>query len=292
MKIKILGLLTIALATASFLLKDDSNLLEKEEIKLIVRGDDIGSFHAANIACIRSYSEGIMRSVEIMVPCAWYPEAVTMLNENPGLDVGVHLVMTSEWETMKWRPLTGISSITDESGFFYPMVWPNDHFPPHKTFRESGWTIEDVERELREQIELAIRDIPAVSHISSHMGFQSASQKIDSLINALAVEYNLSINPADYGVKRFVYDKPEGGGSKERIDAFIDALRNLEPGTYLFVEHPALDTPEMETIGHIGYGGVGEDRQMVTEMFTSKKIVKEIGKLNIKLISYADLKGK
>lgn len=290
MKTKILILLIIAVTTASFLLKDYTVKSDKEEIKLIIRGDDIGSFHSANIACIRSYTEGIMRSVEVMVPCAWYPEAVTMLNENPGLDVGVHLVMTSEWETMKWRPLTGISSITDESGFFFPMVWPNDNFPPHKAFRESGWTIEDVERELRKQIELAIRDIPSVSHISSHMGFQSASEKIDSLVSTLAVEYNLSINPSEYGVKRFTYDKPEGGGSKERIDAFIDALRKLQPGTYMFVEHPALDTPEMESVGHIGYYGVGEDRQMVTDMFTSKKILKEIEKLNIKLISYADLK--
>ncbi|MHC4171044.1 MAG: ChbG/HpnK family deacetylase, partial [Planctomycetota bacterium] len=37
-------------------------------INLIIRGDDIGSSHAANVACIRSYTEGIMTSVEVMVP--------------------------------------------------------------------------------------------------------------------------------------------------------------------------------------------------------------------------------
>ena len=35
---------------------------------LIVRGDDIGSSHAANVACIQCYREGIVRSVEVMVP--------------------------------------------------------------------------------------------------------------------------------------------------------------------------------------------------------------------------------
>ena len=60
-------------------------------ISLIVRGDDIGSCHAANVACIRSYKEGVMTSVELMVPCSWFPEAVKILNENPGLDVGIHL---------------------------------------------------------------------------------------------------------------------------------------------------------------------------------------------------------
>jgi len=37
-------------------------------IYLIVRGDDIGSSHAANAACIQSYKEGIMTTVELMVP--------------------------------------------------------------------------------------------------------------------------------------------------------------------------------------------------------------------------------
>ena len=50
-------------------------------ISLIVRGDDIGSCHAANVACIRSYKEGIMTSVELMVPCSWFPEAVKMLKK-------------------------------------------------------------------------------------------------------------------------------------------------------------------------------------------------------------------
>lgn len=36
------------------------------EIRLIVRADDIGSSHAANLACIKSYREGIVRSVEVM----------------------------------------------------------------------------------------------------------------------------------------------------------------------------------------------------------------------------------
>src|SRR4030043_2456796 len=77
---------------------------QDKDISLIVRGDDIGSCHAANVACIRSYKEGIMKSVEVMVPCSWLPEAVKMLNENPGLDVGIHLLRTSEWAINKCRP--------------------------------------------------------------------------------------------------------------------------------------------------------------------------------------------
>ena len=51
-------------------------------------------------------------------------EAVRLLKENPGLDVGVHLALTSEWDNVKWRPLTAAPSIVDEDGYLMPMVQP------------------------------------------------------------------------------------------------------------------------------------------------------------------------
>ncbi len=45
-------------------------------IRLIVRGDDMGYCHAANLGCIKSYKQGIMTAVEVMVPCAFFPEEV------------------------------------------------------------------------------------------------------------------------------------------------------------------------------------------------------------------------
>ena len=103
----------------------------EQEIYLLVRGDDIGSSHAANVGCMASYQQGIMRSVELMPPCPWFPEAVKMLQQNPDLDVGIHLTLTSEWEHMKWGPLTKARSISDDDGYFYPMVWKRDDFPAH-----------------------------------------------------------------------------------------------------------------------------------------------------------------
>lgn len=260
------------------------------QIRLLVRGDDIGSFHAANIGCIESYKNGIMQSVEIMVPCPWYPEAVKMLNENPGLDVGVHLVMTSEWENMKWRPLTGISSFTDDQGYFFPMVWPNENFPPGESLRESDWHIDDVESELRAQIEVAKRDIKNLSHISTHMGFSSADPEIAKLVDKLAKEYELYIEMEAIELKRLNFNRDKTADYEVQAKAFAEAIRNMEPGTYLYVEHPAMDTPELETIGHKGYYGVGYDREGVTAIFTSEIVKKAIKEKNVKLISYQDLK--
>ena len=116
--------------------------------RLIVRGDDMGFTHACNEASIDAYKNGIMKTVEVMVPTPWYPEAVRLLKETPGLDVGIHLTLTSEWDALKWKPLTKAPSITDENGYFYPMIWPNDNFGPDQALKENGWTVEEIEQEL------------------------------------------------------------------------------------------------------------------------------------------------
>ena len=260
---------------------------QTEDIKLLIRADDIGSFHAANVACIESYKNGIARSVELMVPCAWYPEAVKMLNENPGFDVGIHLVLTSEWSNVKWRPLTNCPSLVDKDGYFFPMVWKNDNFSPGNSISEARWKIEEVERELRAQIELALRQVPQVSHLSNHMGFTGLDPKLKELVENLAKEYKLGTETNN--LKYF-----QGWGRdlkpEERIDKFCENLVKLEPGSYLFVEHPAHDTDEMKTVGHKGYENVATDREWVTRVFTSEKVKETIKKKGIELISYADLR--
>lgn len=262
-------------------------LYAQTEIRLLIRADDIGSFHAANVACIESYQEGIARSVELMVPCAWYPEAVKMLNENKGYDVGIHLVLTSEWSNVKWRPLTQCPSLVDKDGYFFPMVWKNGNFPPGSSISEARWKIEEVEKELRAQIELAIRQVPQVSHLSNHMGFTGLDPKLKELVEKLAKEYKLGTETNN--LQRFAgwgrEAKPE-----ERIDKFCENLEKLEPGSYLFVEHPAHHTDEMLTVGHKGYENVATDREWVTRVFTSEKVKETIKKKGIKLISYADLR--
>jgi len=97
--------------------------------RLIVRGDDMGSFHAANVASIDTYKNGIETSIELMVVTSWFPEAVKMLRETPGVEVGLHLTITSEWDGVKWRPLTHCPSLTDNNGYFYPMMSSNKDYP-------------------------------------------------------------------------------------------------------------------------------------------------------------------
>jgi len=259
--------------------------------RLIVRGDDMGFSHAGNEALIKCYKEGIERSIEVIVPAPWFPEAIRMLASEPGADVGVHLALTSEWENVKWRPLTYCPSLTDSSGYFYPMIWPNKNYP-NQALTEHQWKTDEIEKELRAQIELAMKKIKNISHISAHMGCSDMNPEISELVKKLAHEYKLDIDLEDLGVKHASYDGPSAT-REQKQQRFIKMLESLKPGeTYLFVDHPALDGAEMRAIYHIGYENVAEDRQGVTDIFTSAEVKEVIRRKQIKLLSYADLKKK
>ncbi len=240
-------------------------------IYLLVRGDDIGFSHAANVGCIDSYKEGIMQSVEIMPVTPWFLEAVEMLNENPGLDVGIHLALTSEWSYLKWRPLTDVPSLVDSNGYFYPMVWQQKHYAPNTSIQMAKWDIVDVEKELRAQIELALKHVPHITHMGGHMGFANLDPRLSELMKQLAEEYGLDVDLPAYDFKRFSgWDKETP--YEERIDKFCENVNALTPGYYIFVDHPALNVPEMQAVSHPGYENVAIDREWVTRVFTSEKL--------------------
>lgn len=259
-----------------------------QPIQLIVRSDDMGFTHAANEAIIKTCQRGITTSIEIMVPTPWFPEAVKMLREHPDLDVGIHLTLTSEWENLKWKPLTPAHSLTDKNGYFYPMIWPNDHYGTDQALQPQPWKLEEIEQELRTQIKMAQREIPQLSHLSGHMGCDRMDERVTALVKRLAEEYDLAIFPEALGVERARLLGPKKT-SEEKISSFIAMLESLTPGTYLFVEHPAYDTPEVQAVYHIGYTDVAADRQGVTDMLTSDRVKEAIRRLGIQCISYADL---
>lgn len=261
---------------------------QKKEIRLIVRGDDMGFSHSGNEALIKCYKDGIEKSIEVIVPSPWFPEAVKLLKENPSVDVGLHIAFTSEWDNVKYRPVSNCPSLTDANGYFFPFIWPNKNYPG-QALLENKWTFADVEKELRAQIELGVKNIPRVSHISAHMNSYGMRDDVKALAKKLSKEYKIDIDLEELGVKYIGYGGPTGT-SEEKVKSFISMLESLKPGeTYLFVDHPGLNTPELQAIHHIGYENVAVDRQGVTDAWTDQRVKDAIKKLGIQLISYADL---
>ena len=256
--------------------------------RLIVRGDDMGYSHSGNLALMKCYKEGVQTSIEVIVPSPWFPEAVKMLNENPKADVGIHLAITSEWDNIKWRPLTDCRSLKDGDGYFWPMIYPNKNYPKRSVIENDG-QLADIEKEFRAQIEMALKKIPHISHLSSHMGCTGITEEVKALTRKLAAEYKIPVHPEPKVDGYVSYEGPRKT-SQDKITSFIKMLDKLEPGkTYIFVDHPGLNDAELQAISHIGYENVAEDRQGVTDLFTNEKVKTAIKEKGIKLISYNDL---
>ena len=257
-------------------------------IKLIVRSDDMGFCHAVNKACIDVHQHGISRSVEVLAPSPWFMEAVTLLNENPGYDVGVHLCLTSEWTNLRWRPLTNAPSLVDADGYFPHFIWRNNIDTASEYLLQKSINIAEVEAEFRAQIELVKKYLPQVSHLSAHMGSNDVSAAVKSVVNKLSIEYHLQIDLPS-GVQ---YINNFGGSKKsplqkeQQLAKILDTLSN---GIYCLVEHPGIDGEEMQSLSHKGYENVGYDRGGVTKAFTSKLVKEVIARRKIQMISIKDV---
>ncbi len=266
---------------------------QNENPRLIVRSDDMGAFHSVNVASMEAYNKGIETTIEVMPVTPWFPEAVKMLRQQPGVDVGIHLAITSEWENIKWRPLTHCPSLTDANGYFYPMMQANPAYPGQSVM-ENSWKLSEVEQEFRAQIELALKNIPQASHLTGHMGCIRFDPKVLEMVYRLADEYRLTFVEGDdlkqqYNAISVWYDGPSRT-SEDKINSFVRMLDKLEKGkNYIFLDHPALSNSEMESVGHIGYEQVAEDRQGVTDLLTSPAVRQAIDDKGIKLINYNEL---
>jgi predicted glycoside hydrolase/deacetylase ChbG (UPF0249 family) len=258
------------------------------EIRLIVKGDDMAAGHGINVATIDAFKRGVLTTTNVIVPGPWFPEAARLLRENPGLDVGVHLALTSEWENVKWRPLTAAPSIVDPDGYFFPMVQPRPGFPPNTSIRESAWKIDEIERELRAQLTLAKRHIPHVSYTWNHMGFSSVSPEVQQLVARLSREFGLVV-PSDLGIQSVgrVYESRDSGATK--ADKLAAKLETLGPGLWLHIDHASTDDEEMRAFGHKGYEWVAADRSANHDAWVSPKVREVITRRGIKLTNYREL---
>lgn len=264
--------------------------MSQSDIRLLVRADDMGSSWAANEGCLRTCKEGIARSVEVMVPCGWVPDAAQKLAENPQIDVGIHLTVTSEWDASKWRPLTTAASLTDTDGYFLPLLTPRpDDTRP--ALAQRNWDFEEILAEFRAQIERGLRLFPQASHISAHMTkhFRDFDQRLDGAIEALCREYKIKNDPLGSTVPMLSAYSRQDRDPERRVEAFLKTLRALSPGTYMVVDHPTAVSQDETALGHNGYRDVAEDRRSCLSVFTSPELIRECDRLNIQLIDYKSL---
>ena len=171
---------------------------------LIVNCDDIGSSHSANVASERAMRHGIATSATLMVPCPWAREAVEMFE---GLDVGIHLTLTAEYPTYRWRTLTDAPSLRDAQGYM----------PRTTAELWSKADVAEVEAECRAQIDQALAWGVDITHLDNHMGSLQINAALYPIYVKLAREYKLPLRMAgEGGDARLGF-----GGRKQATDAGI-----------------------------------------------------------------------
>jgi len=256
--------------------------LTKEPIQLIVRGDDLGMTHACNMAIKKAFEGGILTCSSILVPAPWFEMAARMCRENPDWCIGVHLTLNGEWRDYRWKPVlpvTEVPSLVDEDGYFYQTT---------EAFLAANPSLKEVERELRAQVDLALKRKIDVQYIDTHMGTARATPELHAIVKRMSLDYGVPISQGYEGDRLSIYEVPY----QEKEKALAEKLEQLGPGLWLLIVHPGLDTPEeraLEDANPEGLKNIALHRDAVTKALTSKKIKKIIRKRNIQLTDYRRL---
>jgi len=277
---------------------------------VIIHTDDIGMCQASVRAFAELWEFGIISSGAIMVPCPWFLEAARFTCETPKVDLGVHITLTSEWDSYRWGPISTRdpkSGMIDPQGFFYRTSEEAQKFGDPDAVRG----------EIQAQIERALSSGVPVSHIDTHMGTVASQKFIPSYIQ-LAVQYRLPLmimrldkqdwvamgldeSTAEFAVQMVTQLEEQGiplldriatlhlnqaKTKEERIVYAEEVIGRLGPGITHFIIHPSVDTPELRAITNDWPCRVAD-----YEAFRSDELRNIIKNLGIQVIGYQPLKG-
>jgi hopanoid biosynthesis associated protein HpnK len=128
--------------------------------KLIIAADDFGLTHRVNEAIAIAFREGIVTTASLMVTAAGFDSAVDMARREPNLDIGLHLNLTEGCPVAS--PST-IPTLADSSGFFYKHP-----FKLAAALFKKRVLLNDLEREIRAQIEKAVDSGLWITHVDGH----------------------------------------------------------------------------------------------------------------------------
>ena len=266
-----------------------SGYSQTDQTSVLLRSDDFGMSHAVNMALAEMIETNIPFNASVMMTSPWAQEAADLLRDAPHVAVGLHLTLTSEFEQLKWGPISGksvVPSLVDGRGYFRASV---------KDFLLSDYDLNEVEVELRAQIERALAMGMKVSYLDHHMGIARSTPEIAAVVEKLAAEYGFVIS-------RYFNESPTdiwGAPVSEKLNRVGEKMDHLDENRInLFVFHTAMAHPEIEVLRDLntnlmtdpdtGASIIGQHRNAELKVFLSKEFRAYLkGK---KLMTYKDLK--
>ncbi len=275
---------------------------------VIIHSDDAGMCHSVNVATIDSLQRGIVSSTSIMTCCDGFEEFAEFARAHPDKDYGVHLTLTCESSKQTWGPVspaTQVPSLVNSRGNFRRTS--NDV----ATYAKA----EEVDRELRAQIDRALNAGIEISHLDNHMWSLLTRPDLVAVYTQLSIDYGLPIRyrkveklPPDQrqefsGNVLLAYEREGERLKKYRMPIFdfvesnnydappdqkrnylLQVLRDLKPGVSEILVHCAY---QME--GHADAPHV-ESRAMDAKFFQSKEAADTVKRLGLKVITWKEFR--
>ena len=263
---------------------------------LIIHADDIGVSHSADRASFDALKRVAATSGSIMVPCPWFPEVVSWARENPEADLGIHFTLTAEWTSYRWGPLAPrdqVASLLDPSGYLWLQAGPVAKARP-----------EEVEKEMRAQVEMALKSGIPISHFDSHMGTVFTPPMFPIYVK-LAREYRVpffcprAAATQPFAADLLKQDDPlmdamamvNANVKPEAWPAFYeDVLRNLKPGLTYLIVHLGYNDAELQAVMTEEAPFAAAWRQRDFDVLTSAAFARAIKDNGVTLVGWKDIK--
>ncbi len=235
---------------------------------LIIHADDLGMCHSINTGAFRALQEGNVNSASLMMTGPWLPEAVQFARDHAEGDHGIHLTLNSEWENLRWpalSPQDAVRGLLDPQGYFW------------KTMRDTAGraSVEEYERELRAQIDRALKLGLRPTHLDTHLG--TIFERKDFLETALEIakEYRIPLmvpDPTPVTLRRWgnrdyltpdfvkrlkasgapllagLYSSTEAGDEAAVLKEYKRILRNLPVGVSQIILHLGEESGELKAM--------------------------------------------
>jgi chitin disaccharide deacetylase len=255
-----------------------------EQVSLIIRSDDAGMSHSVNMALQRLIESGLPVSVSVMFPTPWYQETVEILKRHPAVSVGIHLTLNSEWKNYRWGPVLGrggVPTLVDADGYF---------FATSEALHQNRPDIQEVEKELRAQIDRALRSGLKIDYVDYHMGTLMRYPEFRDLTERLAKEFGFGMSEY-FGEAR--EDPQYLAAPRDKTDSLVAMVGRLQPRFTLLVTHVGIDGPELGALLDMNTDGglpeMSKNRQGELDALTSPRFRDALKKRNVQLLTYRQL---
>ena len=266
---------------------------------LIIHADDLGLSRSVNELSLKALDSNYVNSASIMMPTPEVEEVVKHLIENPTLDIGLHLTVTSEWESYKWdgiSPKDSIPSMIDEYGNFYEKK---------KNFIKNA-NPEEVRMELQSQIDYARSLGINPSHIDSHEGALFFSPEIFKVYLEVAEKNNLPAfvpkelsphfdknfsKPKNLVIVEKLYMADKSIEFENWENYYHSIIKELKPGLNEIIVHLGTDNEELKDItsNRVAFGS--KWRNLDYEIISSAKFRSLLKENDIKLVNWTHIKN-